>query len=131
MSHVQSLVEGEAPAAPHPAGQTACDGPAGGSDAGVPALEPREGEPATRFAQRLVGLGFLVVDGVLRVAAVASGDEHVNTWLAAHRPAASGGPGGVVLPRSGYHTPCGGAREVRMPRRRAASSSRSDSRTGR
>jgi membrane-associated phospholipid phosphatase len=32
-----------------------------------------------------VGLGFLLVDGILSIGAVASADEHVNTWLAAHR----------------------------------------------
>jgi undecaprenyl-diphosphatase len=32
-----------------------------------------------------VGLGFLLVDGILSLGAVASADEHVNTWLAAHR----------------------------------------------
>jgi undecaprenyl-diphosphatase len=32
-----------------------------------------------------VGLGFLLVDGILSIHAVASADEHVPTWLAAHR----------------------------------------------
>ena len=32
-----------------------------------------------------VGLGFLLVDGILSIGAIAHADEHVNTWLAAHR----------------------------------------------
>ena len=32
-----------------------------------------------------VGLGLLLVDGILSIRAIAHADEHVNTWLAAHR----------------------------------------------
>ncbi len=32
-----------------------------------------------------VGLGFLLVDGILSIGAIAHADEHVDTWLAAHR----------------------------------------------
>lgn len=32
-----------------------------------------------------VGLGFLLVDGILSIGAIAHADEHVETWLAAHR----------------------------------------------
>jgi undecaprenyl-diphosphatase len=37
------------------------------------------------IAATTVGLGFLLVDGILSTRAVASADEQVNTWLAAHR----------------------------------------------
>jgi membrane-associated phospholipid phosphatase len=36
-------------------------------------------------AAATVGLGFLLVDGILSIGAIAGADEHVNTWLAAHR----------------------------------------------
>jgi undecaprenyl-diphosphatase len=36
-------------------------------------------------ASLTVGLGFLLVDGILAIHAIASADEHVPTWLAAHR----------------------------------------------
>ena len=36
-------------------------------------------------AAATVGLGFLLVDGILSIGAIAHADEHVNTWLAAHR----------------------------------------------
>jgi membrane-associated phospholipid phosphatase len=36
-------------------------------------------------ASTTVGLGFLLVDGILAIHAIASADEHVPTWLAAHR----------------------------------------------
>ncbi len=36
-------------------------------------------------AAATVGLGFLLVDGILSIGAIARADEHVNTWLAAHR----------------------------------------------
>ena len=36
-------------------------------------------------AAATAGLGFLLVDGILSIGAIAHADEHVNTWLAAHR----------------------------------------------
>jgi membrane-associated phospholipid phosphatase len=36
-------------------------------------------------AAATVGLGFLLVDGILSIGAIAHADEHVNTWLASHR----------------------------------------------
>jgi undecaprenyl-diphosphatase len=36
-------------------------------------------------ASTTVALGFLLVDGILSIHAIASADEHVPTWLAAHR----------------------------------------------
>jgi undecaprenyl-diphosphatase len=36
-------------------------------------------------AAATVGLGFLLVDAILSIGAIAHADEHVNTWLAAHR----------------------------------------------
>ena len=39
-------------------------------------------------AASTVGFGFLLVDGILSIGAIARADEHVNTWLAAHRTSA-------------------------------------------
>jgi membrane-associated phospholipid phosphatase len=36
-------------------------------------------------AAATVGLGFLLVDGILSIGAIAHADEHVDTWLAARR----------------------------------------------
>jgi undecaprenyl-diphosphatase len=63
------------------------------------ALSPARGSlkhPATRFtlcaiagyivlAALVIGLGFLLVDEILRIHGVANDDEHVNAWLARHR----------------------------------------------